>query len=59
MIKVYSGKPPDLEAGFEPHLEAVFKTKVEGQVYVKTWTEFYPNGDVVFWMEGTESRSTT
>jgi hypothetical protein len=51
MTKVYSGKPPELEAGFQPHLEAVFKDKKEAEEYVKTWIQFYPKMDVIFWTE--------
>ena len=51
MTKVYSGKPPELEAGFQPHLEAVFKDEKQAEEYVKTWAKFYPKMDVVFWTE--------
>ena len=51
MTKVYSGKPPELEAGFEPNLEAVFKDKIQAEEYVRTWMNFYPKMDVIFWTE--------
>jgi len=51
MTKVYSGKPPELEAGFQPHLEAVFKNEKEAEEYVRTWMDFYPKMDVIFWTE--------
>jgi len=51
MTKVFSGKPPELEAGFQPHLEAVFKDKIEAEKYVRTWMDFYPKMDVIFWTE--------
>ena len=49
--RVYSGKPPELESGFQPHLEAVFKDKKQAEEYVNTWMGFYPKMDVVFWTE--------
>lgn len=51
MTKVYSGKPPELEAGFQPNLEAVFKDKIQAEEYVRTWMNFYPKMDVIFWTE--------
>ena len=51
-VKVFSGRSTELEAGYEPHLEGVFRTLKEGQDYVKLWTDLYPKGDMVFWAEG-------
>tara|TARA_R110002012_G_scaffold91772_2_gene223074 strand:+ start:168 stop:326 length:159 start_codon:yes stop_codon:yes gene_type:complete len=49
--KVYSGKPADLEAGSTPFLEAAFKTKLEAENYVKSWTNIYDPGHVIFWID--------
>jgi len=51
MIKVYSGRPEQLEAGYKPHLEAVFRDDQEAKKYVETWMQFYPKMDVIFWAE--------
>ena len=53
MIKVYSGDPEQLEAGFEPHLEAVFKDDQmdRAKQYIDEWNRCYPNWDVIFWIE--------
>ena len=49
--RVYSGRPEELEAGYYPHLEAVFKSKEESVEFVNTWLDLYPKGDVSFWYE--------
>jgi hypothetical protein len=48
-FKVFSAHPADLEAGFDPHLEGVFKTQQEAESYVKTWRDLYPDGTPDFW----------
>ena len=49
--KVFTAHPGDLEAGFEPHLEAVFRDKKEAEAYVKTWRDLYPDGSPDFWID--------
>jgi hypothetical protein len=49
--QVYSGKPADLEAGSTPFLEATFKTETEAKAYVKSWTNIYDPGHVIFWID--------
>lgn len=49
--KVFTGHPPDLEAGFEPHLEAVFRSLKEAEAYVQTWKNLYPSGTPEFWVD--------
>jgi hypothetical protein len=48
-VKVFSGRDADLEAGFEPNLEAVFATVEEANTYVATWSALYDQVD--FWVE--------
>ncbi len=48
--KVYSGKPAELEAGSKPFLEATFKTELEAENYVKSWTDIYDPGSVICWI---------
>ena len=49
-VKVFSGKPAELEAGFAPHLEGVFVTRKEAQTYAESWNDLYPSQNVVFWV---------
>ncbi len=53
MIKVYSGRPEELEAGFGPHLEAVFKDNEvdRAKKYIAEWERNYPNWNTIFWLE--------
>ena len=39
------------DEGTEPFLEAVFPKKSEAQLFASSWNDFYPNGDVNFWVE--------
>jgi len=50
-IKVNSGRPAELEAGYAPHLEGLFATKEEADCYVKTWMDLYVDSDTIFWTE--------
>ena len=54
MIKVYSGRPDQLESGVEPHLEATFKSDEmnKAKEFVQEWSRCYPNWDTIFWIEG-------
>ena len=49
-FKVFSGYTADLESGFQPHLEAAFKTKEDADTYVQTWRALYPTGEPDFWV---------
>ena len=49
--KVFTGHPADIEAGFEPHLEAEFKSLKEAEAYAQTWRDLYPSGTPDFWVD--------
>lgn len=48
--KVFTGNPADIEAGFEPHLEAAFRTLKEAEEYAQLWRNLYPDGNPDFWV---------
>ena len=48
--KVFTGNPADIEAGFEPHLEAIFRTLKEAEEYAQLWRNLYPDGRPDFWV---------
>lgn len=39
------------DEGTEAFLEAVFQNKNEAQLFASSWNDFYPNGDVNFWVQ--------
>ena len=47
--KVYSARLTDLEAGYPAHLEGVFKTQKDAEVYAESWRALY-SGDHDFWV---------
>jgi hypothetical protein len=47
--RVFSGLLSQLEAGYPPHLEGVFKTLKEAEMYAETWRALY-SGDHDFWV---------
>ena len=49
--RVFTANLADLEAGFAPHLEAMFRDKKEAEAYVKTWRDLYPDGSPDFWID--------
>ena len=48
-FSVLSGNPADLEAGFEPNLEAQFGTLDEAEEFARVWNEQYD--DTNFWVK--------
>ena len=48
--KVFSGRIQDLEAGYDPHLEGVFKTLKDAETYAESWRALY-SGDHDFWVD--------
>ena len=46
---VYSGLLTQLEAGYAPHLEGVFKTLKDAEAYAGSWKALY-SGDHDFWV---------
>ncbi len=47
--KVYSARLTDLEAGYDPHLEGVFKHRADAETYAESWRALY-SGDQDFWV---------
>lgn len=47
--RVFSARLTDLEAGYDPHLEGVFKTLKEAEDYAESWKALY-SGDHDFWV---------
>jgi hypothetical protein len=51
-FKVYSARHTDLEAGYAPYLEGVFKHQKEAETYAESWRALY-SGDHDFWVSDT------
>lgn len=43
VIRVESARDVDLEAGFEPTLEATFSSLSDAEDYIAEWQEVYPD----------------
>lgn len=50
-FRVLSGRPADLEAGFEPFLEATFATEAEAVTFIDGWNALYADAEVEFFLE--------
>ena len=42
LFRVATGRDVDLEAGFEPTVEATFTTRGAAEAYIEEWQEVYP-----------------